>query len=98
MPDPDENLETAARRETVEETGVVHGDLAPLGTIEYRKTRKRIHCFAGAAPPDAAPRCASWEIDCAEFISVERARTLIHPDQAPFLDRLLAELSRTSRS
>src|SRR5262245_26030786 len=64
-PDSDENdLETTARRETKEETGVkVEGALVPLGHIDYVKSRKRIHCFAGPAPVDAAPRCASWEVD-----------------------------------
>jgi predicted NUDIX family NTP pyrophosphohydrolase len=57
----------------------------------YRKSRKRVHGFAGEAPADAAPRCASWEVDRAEFVPLDEARRLIHPDQAPFLDRL-AEL------
>ena len=86
--DPDEEVEAAARRETREETGVVAGELTPLGSIVYVKSRKRIHCFAGPAPADAAPRCAQWEVDCAEFVSTERARELLHPDQHPFLDRL----------
>jgi len=86
--DAGESLETAARRETLEETGVVAGTLSPLGFVDYKKSGKRIFCFTGEAPPDAAPRCASWEVDCAEFVSLERARELIHPDQRPFLDRL----------
>lgn len=89
LPDPDESLEQAARRETLEETGVEPGPLEPLGHIDYRKSRKRVHCFAGPAPADASPRCASWEVDCAEFVSLARARELIHPDQAALLDRLL---------
>lgn len=44
--------------------------------------------FAGEAPADAAPRCASWECDRAEFVPLARARELIHPDQAAFLERL----------
>jgi len=88
LPDPGEQLEAAARRETLEETGVDAGALAPLGHIDYTRSRKRIHAFAGAAPDDAAPRCASWEVDRAEFVPMARARELIHPDQAAFLDRL----------
>src|SRR6476659_5601557 len=61
--DGDEQAEAAARRETLEETGVVAGDLVDLGHIDYTRSRKRVHCFAGAAPADAAPRCASWEVD-----------------------------------
>lgn len=86
--DPGEELEAAARRETLEETGVTAGELSPLGDITYQKTRKRIHCFVGPAPADAQPACASWEIDCAEFLPLDEARRRIHPDQAPFLERL----------
>jgi len=90
--DPGEELETTARRETLEETGVIAGDLMPLGHITYQKSRKQVHAFAGPAPDDCQPRCASWEIDQARFVSLEEARRIIHPDQAPFLDRLLAHL------
>ncbi|MSR59376.1 MAG: NUDIX domain-containing protein [Planctomycetaceae bacterium] len=93
LPDPDEELEAAARRETREETGVIADVLAPLGEIQYKKNGKRIHCFAGPAPADAQPHCASWEVDRAEFVSLDQARQLIHPDQAPFLDRLLELLA-----
>jgi predicted NUDIX family NTP pyrophosphohydrolase len=95
LPDEGESLEAAARRETLEEAGIVAGELTPLGTITYRKSRKVIHCFAGPAPADAAPSCASWEIDGCEFVPIVEARTRIHPDQAPFLDRL-QELLKTS--
>ena len=95
-PDPGENdLETTARRETLEETGISAGSLQPLGTIQYTKSRKIIHAFAGAAPADAEPRCASWEIDQARFMKMDEARRLVHPEQVPFLDRLL-ELLRSS--
>jgi predicted NUDIX family NTP pyrophosphohydrolase len=91
---PDENetdLAATARRETLEETGVLAGELVSLGHIDYQKSRKRVHCFAGPAPADAEPRTTSWEVDRAEFVPLARARELIHPDQAVFLDRL-AEL------
>jgi predicted NUDIX family NTP pyrophosphohydrolase len=93
--EPDENesdLEETARRETQEETGVVAGPLTPLGYIEYTKSRKRVYCYAGPAPDDAEPRCASWEVDQAKFVPLEKARRLIHPDQAAFLDRLQQHL------
>ena len=90
--DPGESPEFTARRETLEETGVAAVELVPIGTADMPKSRKRIHGFAGPAPADAAPRCASWEVDCAEFVTLERARQLIHPDQAVFLDRLVALL------
>ena len=89
----EESLEAVARRETLEETGVqAVGPLTELGFIDYKKSRKRVHCFAGAAPADAAPRPASWEVDQARFVPVEEGRTLLHPDQAVFIDRLLAQL------
>jgi predicted NUDIX family NTP pyrophosphohydrolase len=88
LPDEGESLEAAARRETLEEAGVVAGELVDLGSIVYKKSRKHVHCFAGPAPADAAPRCASWEIDSAEFLPLDEARRRIHPDQAPFIDRL----------
>jgi predicted NUDIX family NTP pyrophosphohydrolase len=88
-PDEGEPLEEAARRETLEETGVAAGPLLSLGFIDYQKSRKRIHCFAGPAPPDAEPRCASWEVDQARFVPLPEARKLIHPEQQIFLDRLI---------
>lgn len=93
VPEEGERLEAAARRETLEETGVTAGLLTPLGSIVYKKSRKRIHCFAGPAPEDASPRCASWEIDRAEFVPLEEARKLIHPDQAEFLAILAEQLA-----
>ncbi|HTN02643.1 MAG TPA: NUDIX domain-containing protein [Planctomycetaceae bacterium] len=87
-PDADESHEAAARRETREETGVIAGDLFPLGETILQKSRKRITAFAGAAPAAATPACASWEVDRAEFVALDRARELLHPDQAVFIDRL----------
>jgi predicted NUDIX family NTP pyrophosphohydrolase len=90
LPDEAEaDLAATARRETLEETGVLAGELVELGHIDYQKSRKRVHCFAGPAPADAAPRTASWEVDQAAFVPLARARELIHPDQATFLDRLV---------
>jgi predicted NUDIX family NTP pyrophosphohydrolase len=94
IPDADEDLEGAARRETLEETGVgAVGPLVPLGYIDYRKSRKRVHCFAGPAPADAEPKPTSWEVDQARFLALDEARERIHPDQAAFLDRLVEHLA-----
>jgi predicted NUDIX family NTP pyrophosphohydrolase len=88
LPDEGEALEHAARRETLEETGVEAGELVPLGAVEYTKSRKTVVAFAGAAPEGQNPTCASWEVDRAEFVPLARAREILHPDQKPFLERL----------
>ncbi len=90
------DLEQTARRETLEEVGIPPGELVSLGFIEYKKSRKDVHCFAGPAPADAVPRLESWEIDQARFVSIDEGRRLLHSDQVPFLDRLLAHLDAGS--
>ena len=94
LPDPSEPLEAAARRETLEETGVTADHLTYFGYTDYTKSRKRIHCYAGPAPPEAIPHCASWEVDKAEFVGIKRAMKSIHPDQLIFLQRLVDALKR----
>ncbi|HEX5270691.1 MAG TPA: NUDIX domain-containing protein [Gemmataceae bacterium] len=86
------DLEATGRRETFEETGVTAGPLTALGFIDYTRSRKRVHCFAGPAPADADPRPASWEVDQARFVPFEEARDLLHPEQRDFLDRLADHL------
>jgi predicted NUDIX family NTP pyrophosphohydrolase len=96
-PDPDEELEATARRETLEETGVdVGGPLVDLGHVDYTRSKKRVHAFAGPAPDGITPHCASWEVDKVEFIEITRARRIIHPDQAALLDRLQRHLDPTN--
>lgn len=95
-PDPNEALEQTARRETLEETGLmIGGPLVDLGHVDYTRSKKRVHAFASPAPDGAEPRCASWEVDKAEFIEITRARRIIHPDQAVLLDRLQQYLGAT---
>src|SRR5579875_1239819 len=97
IPDEGEtDLERTARRETHEEVGIQPGDLVYLGFIEYKKSQKDVHCFAGPAPAEGEPRPTSWEIDQARFVPLDEARRLLHPDQVPFLDRLLAHLAAHS--
>jgi predicted NUDIX family NTP pyrophosphohydrolase len=92
-PNPDEELEATARRETLEETGLdIVGPLVDLGHVDYTRSKKRVHAYAGQAPAGAKPRCASWEVDKVEFIEITRARRVIHPDQAALLDRLQRHL------
>jgi predicted NUDIX family NTP pyrophosphohydrolase len=91
--DPGESdLLVTARRETREETGVEAGVLAALGSVQYSKSRKVIHAFAGPAPDDVTPSCASWDIAQARFVPLEEARRLLHPEQAVFVDRLVEML------
>ncbi len=98
-PNADEtDMERTARRETLEETGVEAGPLVDLGTIQYTKSRKTIYCYAGPAPANAAPHCASWEVDQACFVPLARARELIHPDQRAFLERLVAWLAKQAEN
>ena len=93
-PNSGEELETTARREVREETGVdVRGDMTSLGYIDYTKTRKRIHAWAAPMPDGAIPKCASWEIDKAQMFTLDDARKAIHRDQAAFIDRLAAALT-----
>ena len=88
-PNPDEDLEATARRETWEETGIeVTAALHDLGFVDYTRSKKRVHGYATPAPDGALARCASWEVDKVEFIEITRARRIIHPDQAALLDRL----------
>lgn len=89
---PGEELETAARRETEEETGIRPGPLHSIGSVDLARSRKRIHGFAGPAPADAAPRCDQTEVDEAKFVAIDRARFLLHPAQVTFLDRLLSTI------
>lgn len=87
--DGDEDPEVTARRETREETGVTAEELIALGHADYKKSKKRVFCFAGMAPGDAEPTVASWEVDQVRFVPVEEARELMHPDHVLFLERLL---------
>ncbi len=92
-PNEGEPLEAAARRETLEETGIeVTGRLEPLGFVDYTRSRKRIHAWAAPMPAGAVPRCASWEIDQARMFSIEEARRVMHPDQVAFVERLAGVL------
>lgn len=90
-PDDGEALEDTARRETREEVGVdVQGPLLSLGHVDYTKSKKRVFVWAAPLPAGAVPTCASWEIDRAELVSLERAKAILHADQVAFIDRFVA--------
>lgn len=89
--EPGEEKEETARRETLEETGIVAPEkLIYLGESVYPNKKKRVICFAGKT--DKIPVCNSWEIDQAEFILFSKAIKIINPSQVVFLDRLLKEV------
>lgn len=88
-----EDPAAAALRETREETGLACRILAPLGEIQYRRSRKVVIAFlAEPLTPPPGPRLepGDWEIDRAEFHSAAEARARLHPDQRVFVDRALA--------
>jgi 8-oxo-dGTP diphosphatase len=92
--EPGELPEVAALRETREETGLDCRILAPLGQIDYVKSRKTVIAYlAEPLAPPASPTLtpADWEIDRAEFLPLEEARSKLHPDQRPLLDRARAK-------
>jgi predicted NUDIX family NTP pyrophosphohydrolase len=93
LPNENERLEDTARRETFEETGVEAGSLQVLGRVDYAKSRKRVECFFGAAPEEAEPRAASWEVARACFVLLDEAREKLHADQRAFLDMLIARIA-----
>jgi len=95
LPDQGEELAHAACRETLEEAGIaVTGALSPVGFVDYSRSRKRVFCFISEAGADCTPHCASWEVDGAEFVPVNKARQIIHPDQVAFIDRLIQALEK----
>ena len=91
-PDEGEASVETAMRETQEETGVqtARDKLYYIGFIDYvdgRGMDRRVFCFIGE-DTTSVPTCASWEIDKAEFLPIEEARKIIHPNMVPLLDRL----------
>jgi predicted NUDIX family NTP pyrophosphohydrolase len=90
--DPNESPEAAARRETIEETAVHPVIIAPLGQVEYTKSRKTVICYlAGpfSPPPQKELKPGDWEVDRVVFLPADKAREMLHPDQRAFIDRAL---------
>lgn len=91
--EPGEDPETAAIRETMEETKLPVRILGPLGEIRYQKGGKRVIGFLAEPlepPPGPVLEPGDWEIDQAEFVPADEARRRLHPDQRALLDRALA--------
>jgi predicted NUDIX family NTP pyrophosphohydrolase len=108
----DENAETAARREFLEETGIsLTARLQPLGEIRQRGG-KQVQAFAVEAdidvqavasnmfeiewPPKSGKMQPFPEIDRAEWFDLPAARDKLLASQWPFLDRLEAFLNHSS--
>jgi predicted NUDIX family NTP pyrophosphohydrolase len=105
--DESETPLAAAYREFTEEIGIAppDGDPLPLGEIT-QKGGKRVLAWALEGDLDPAEVLSNtfgmvwqgrWqefaEVDRAEWFPIEQARDKILPAQAPFLDRLLEQLS-----
>ena len=92
-----ENLEQTARREFFEEIGIkFENKLEYLGEIVYSsKARKKVFCFI--AEVDALEGMKlNWEIAEAGFHSPDKAKELLHKDQAKFVDMLLEKIASFS--
>ncbi len=94
-----EQPEEAALRETREETGLACRIVAPLGEIQYRKSRKTVIAYLAEPvdrPPSTELEPGDWEIDRAEFLPADEARRKLHPDQQAFIDRAVVRDPSTS--
>ena len=94
-----ESLETTARRETREETGLEVKIRASLGSIR-QKSGKIVHAFwasvdsKSASEIDDHGRCRTpdEENDVCRFYPLDRAYEMMIPAQREFLDRLQEKL------
>jgi predicted NUDIX family NTP pyrophosphohydrolase len=90
-----EEIEAAARRETLEETGLHVLIQRALGSVQ-QKSGKLVHAFWAKVDPrsesaiDDRGRCRSpdAENDVCRFYPLDQAAALMIPEQCAFLDRL----------
>lgn len=110
--EPDEDILDAARREFVEETGIIpNPPFIPLGSIK-QKAGKTVHAWAWEGDADSAaiisnmgrtewPRGSGrWisypEVDRCEWFDAAAARLKMNPAQAELVERLEALLASPS--
>ena len=99
--EPGEQPETAARRETHEETGLWVEVRDSLGSVQ-QKSGKTVYAFWATVEPaseagiDERGRCGTpdQENDVCRFYSIDQAYELMIPAQRVFLDRLRKLLER----
>jgi predicted NUDIX family NTP pyrophosphohydrolase len=108
--EPGEDALACAKRELHEEIGIVASAdrYIALGSVR-QAGGKTVHCWAFEGdwdgvlrsnlfevewPPRSGKKRMYPEVDRAAFFSLERARVMMNPAQAAFLDRLLEKLAR----
>ena len=110
LPEPGEDLLTAARREFCEETGVsIDGEFFELSPIRQKGgkvvhawaierdldvTQLRSNTFTMQWPPGSGRFAEFPEVDRAEFFPCEMAKKKINPAQVALLDELERKLLR----
>jgi len=83
----EETIEDAARRETHEEVGIESPvELKSLGDVVY-KSGKRVYAYYGEIDESTTP-VINWEVDKAEFFTLEKAEELLMPAQKPLIQKL----------
>ena len=96
-----EDLEAAARRETLEETGLQVRIRGALGSVR-QKSGKIVHGFWATVAPESealidergrCPNADPKEIDVCRFYPLDEAGQLMIPAQREFLDRIKEKLS-----
>jgi predicted NUDIX family NTP pyrophosphohydrolase len=110
--EPGEDALACAKRELQEEIGIVASadHFIPLGSVK-QAGGKTVHCWAFEGdwdgvlrsnlfevewPPRSGKKRMYPEVDRAAFFSIDRARVMMNPAQAAFLDRLLEKLAQPS--
>ncbi len=106
MVDDGEDPESAAVRETLEETGIAVRVHMSLGSVLQKGGRKLVYGFWAHVEPtgekaiDEKGKCHGGddENDVVGFYAIDQAYEIMVPAQVVFLDRLRAHLSESRHS